>query len=193
MKLIVGFGNPEGRYNFTRHNTGFLALDFYAKVKNLNWESTPKFNATWLKFSLDNSREQVVFIKPLTYYNNVGEAIFAFAKFYKIKNSDILIVCDDFNLDFGKTRFRASGSAGGNNGLKSAIEKLGTEDFPRLRIGTDNASRVGSNLAASSSDPSAGKISDIDFVLSKFTPEEKEQLPDLLRDIVSQIDNWLTV
>ena len=187
MKLVVGFGNPENKYNFTRHNTGFLALDFYAKVKNLNWESTPKFNATWLKSG------DAIFIKPLTYYNNVGDAISAFAKFYKIPTSDILIVCDDFNLDFGKTRFRTSGSAGGNNGLKSTIEKLSTEDFPRLRIGTDNAMRVGSNLAASSDDPAAGKISDIDFVLSKFTPEEKEKLPELLRNIVSQIDNWLTI
>lgn len=187
MKLVVGFGNPESKYNFTRHNTGFLALDFYAKVKDLDWESTPKFNATWLK------SDDAIFIKPQTYYNNVGDAISAFAKFYKIPTSDILIVCDDFNLDFGKTRFRTSGSAGGNNGLKSTIEKLSTEDFPRLRIGTDNAIRVGSNLAASSDDPAAGKISDIDFVLSKFTPEEKEKLPELLRSIVSQIDNWLEV
>jgi len=187
MKLVVGFGNPESKYNFTRHNTGFLALDFYAKVKNLNWEGTPKFNATWLKSG------DAIFIKPLTYYNNVGDAISAFAKFYKIPTSDILIVCDDFNLDFGKMRLREKGSAGGNNGLKSTIEKLSTEDFPRLRIGTDNAMRVGSNLAASSDDPAAGKISDIDFVLSKFTPEEKEKLPELLRNIVSQIDNWLEV
>lgn len=187
MKLVVGFGNPENKYNFTRHNTGFLTLDFYAKVKGLDWESTPKFNATWLKSG------DAIFIKPLTYYNNVGDAISAFAKFYKIPTSDILIVCDDFNLDFGKTRFRTSGSAGGNNGLKSTIEKLSTEDFPRLRIGTDNAMRVGSNLAVSSDDPAAGKISDIDFVLSKFTPEEKEKLPELLRNIVSQIDNWLEV
>ena len=115
MKLVVGFGNPENKYNFTRHNTGFLALDFYAKVKGLSWESTPKFNATWLKFG------DAIFIKPLTYYNNVGDAISAFSKFYKIPTSDILIVCDDFNLDFGKTRFRTSGSAGGNNGLKSTM------------------------------------------------------------------------
>ena len=185
MKLVVGFGNPENKYNFTRHNTGFLALDFYAKVKGLDWESAPKFNATWLK------SDDAIFIKPLTYYNDVGDAISAFAKFYKIPTSDILIVCDDFNLDFGKTRFRTSGSAGGNNGLKSTIEKLSTEDFPRLRIGTDNAMRIASNL--NTGEPTDGKISDIDFVLSKFTPEEKEKLPALLRDIVSQIDNWLTI
>ena len=185
MKLVVGFGNPESKYNFTRHNTGFLALDFYAKVKGLTWSDTPKFNALWIKSG------NTIFIKPETYYNNVGDAISAFARFYKIPTSDILIVCDDFNLDFGKIRLREKGSAGGNNGLKSTISSLGTEEFPRLRIGTDNASRIGSNLKTG--EPTDGKISDIDFVLSKFTPEEKEKLPELLRSVVSEIDNWLTI
>ena len=80
---------------------------------------------------------------------------------------------------------------GGNNGLKSTIASLSTEDFPRLRIGTDSASRVGSNLKTGSD--SDGKISDIDFVLSKFTAEEKEKLPDLLCPVVSEIDNWLGI
>lgn len=189
MKLIVGFGNPESKYNFTRHNTGFLVLDFYAKVKDLHWESSPKFNAIWLKTNIDDSREQVLFIKPQTYYNNVGESVQAFAKFYKIPTSNILIVCDDFNLDFGKLRFRTNGSAGGNNGLKSTIAYLHTEDFPRLRLGTDNASRSGSNLKTGNT--TDGKISDVDFVLSKFTPEEKANLPGILHSAISEIDTWL--
>ena len=199
MKLVVGFGNPESKYNFTRHNTGFLVLDFYAKVKGLTWETSPRFNATWLKTTISSSHEQASLIKPETSYNNVGDSIKAFAHFYKIPNSDILVICDDFNLDFGKMRLREKGSAGGNNGLKSTISSLNTEDFPRLRLGTDNASRVGSNLAASAlksatgdiDTKSIGKISDIDFVLSKFTPEEKEKLPAILRSAVSEIDNWL--
>ena len=185
MKLVVGFGNPENKYNFTRHNTGFLALDFYAKVKGLTWSDTPKFNALCIKSS------DAVFIKPETYYNNVSDAISAFARFYKIPASDILVICDDFNLDFGKIRLREKGSAGGNNGLKSTISALGTEEFPRLRIGTDNASRIGSNLKTGK--PTDGKISDIDFVLSKFTPEEKGKLPELLHQVVSEIDSWLTI
>ena len=172
MKLIVGFGNPENKYNFTRHNTGFLTLDFYMKIKGLEWEKNPKFNAIWLKNG-DN-----IFIKPQTYYNDVGSAISNFKNFYKIDNSDILIICDDFNLDFGKIRLREKGSAGGNNGLKSTIEKLGTENFPRLRIGTAN-------------DTLSKKIGDVDFVLSKFTPEEKEKLPAILREISSNIDDFL--
>ena len=168
MKLIVGFGNPGNQYNFTRHNTGFLAIDFYFKINNLDWEKNPKFNAIWKK-SGDN-----IFIKPQTFYNDVGTSISAFKNFYKIKNEDILVICDDFNLGFGKMRLREKGSAGGNNGLKSTIEKLGTSDFPRLRIGTAN-------------DSLRRKIGDTDFVLGKFTPEEKEELPKILREIADTL------
>lgn len=181
MKLVIGFGNPESKYNFTRHNFGFLTLDFYAKIKNLTWEKTDKFNAVWLKTDAGSlnlpGTEQFIFIKPQTYYNEVGRSIQAFAHFYKITPKDILIICDDFNLDFGKIRFREKGSDGGNNGLKSAIRELGTDSFPRLRLGTDD------NLRR--------KTGDIDFVLSKFTASEKEHLPAILRNASQQIDDWL--
>ena len=175
MKLIVGFGNPEAKYNFTRHNFGFLTLDFYAKIKELNWEPHPKFDAIWLKVG------DAILIKPQTYYNDVGKAIQAFSHFYKITSQDILVVCDDFDLDFGKIRIREHGSTAGNNGLKSTVRELGTSDFWRLRLGTDSKMRA----------KSGGKLDDIDFVLSKFTPEEKEQLPAILRAACSSIDNFL--
>ena len=187
MKLIVGFGNPEAKYNFTRHNFGFLTLDFYAKIKGLDWESHPKFDAIWLKTSVDklisseDTSEQAIFIKPQTYYNEVGKSIQAFSHFYKIAPQDILVVCDDFDLDFGKIRMRERGSTAGNNGLKSTVKELGTSDFWRLRLGTDSKMRA----------KSGGKLEDIDFVLSKFTPEEKEQLPTILRSACAQIDNFL--
>ena len=172
MKLIVGFGNPENKYNFTRHNTGFLALDFYMKIKGLNWEKNPKFNAIWTKIG------ENIFIKPQTYYNDVGSAISSFKNFYKIETSDILVICDDFNLDFGKIRLREKGSAGGNNGLKSTIRNLGTDEFKRLLVGTAN-------------DAIRQKVGDVDFVLSKFTPGEKEKLPEILRKISSNVDEFL--
>ncbi len=171
MKLVVGFGNPESKYNFTRHNFGFLTLDFYAKIKDLQWEQNPKFNAIWLK------SDDVIFIKPQTYYNEVGSSIQAFAHFYKIEPADILVVCDDFNLDFGELRYRKNGSAGGNNGLKSTISALNTTDFPRLRLGTDSSLRQ--------------KYGDTDFVLGKFTPEEKEKLPEILRATCDRIDSLI--
>lgn len=169
MKLVVGLGNPGARYNFTRHNFGFLALDFYFKVRGLEWKDKPKFGAMW-------GREgDTIFIKPQDYYNESGRAVQEFMRFYKVSLGDVLVVCDDFNLEFGKIRYRTQGSAGGNNGLKSIISTLGTEEFARLRIGTGN-------------DELRHKMGDMDFVLSKFTPEEKEKLPGILGEVVRKID-----
>jgi PTH1 family peptidyl-tRNA hydrolase len=173
MKLIVGFGNPGNMYNFTRHNTGFLALDFYAKINGIEWEKTDKFDAKFFRV------KDTFFIKPQTFYNDVGKSIAGFKNFYKIKNEDILVICDDFNIDFGKIRLREKGSAGGNNGLKSTIEHLGTDSFPRLRVGTAN-------------DTLRKKIGDTDFVLGKFIDSEREKLPPILREICSKIDEFLS-
>lgn len=172
MQLIVGFGNPGSEYNFTRHNFGFLALDFYAKINRLDWQKNPKFNAIYLK------SDDKIFIKPQTFYNNIGQSVQAFAHFYKIPPENCLILCDDFNLDFGQLRFRKKGSAGGNNGLKSVISELNTTEFPRLRLGTGN-------------DALRRKLGDINFVLSKFTPEEKSHLPNLLTQINAVIQNHI--
>lgn len=170
MKLIVGFGNPETKYNFTRHNFGFLALDFYAKIKGYEWEKTEKFDAIWFK------TKDAIFIKPQTYYNEVGHSIQAFSHFYKIAPKDILVICDDFNLAFGKLRLRESGSAGGNNGLKSTIRELNTDQFPRLRLGTGNLEL-------------RQKLGDTDFVLGKFTATEKSELPSILKEVAGHLDN----
>ena len=170
MKLIVGFGNPGKGYNFTRHNFGFLALDFYAKINDLIWKSEPKFFAETIKI------DGVIFAKPQTYYNRVGESVAKLVKFYKLDPSvDLLIVCDDFDLPFGTVRLREQGSSAGNNGLKSTAAHLKTTEFPRLRLGTNN--------------PLLRKtLGDTDFVLSKFTPEEKEQLPTILTEVSKKID-----
>ena len=167
MKLVVGLGNPESRYNFTRHNTGFLVLDYYFKVKGLKWSDKPRLDALW------GRSDDVIFIKPQEYYNESGRAVAAYMKYYKITASDILVVCDDFNLDFGMVRYRAAGSAGGNNGLKSIIASIGTDEFPRIRIGTGN-------------DVLRAKLGDVDFVLSKFTVEEKNRLPEIMEEAVTR-------
>lgn len=173
MKLVVGLGNPEARYNFTRHNFGFLALDFYFKVNKLSWSDKPRLGALW------GRKDDIFFIKPQDFYNLSGKAVAGFMKFYKIPASDILVVCDDFNLEFGKIRYRSNGSAGGNNGLKSIISELGTEEFPRLRLGTEN-------------EELRSKIGDVDFVLSKFTPEEKGHLPKILKETCERIDEIIS-
>jgi PTH1 family peptidyl-tRNA hydrolase len=168
MKLVVGLGNPESRYNFTRHNTGFLVLDYYFKVNGLKWSDKPRLGALW------GRSDDVIFIKPQEYYNESGRAVAAYMKYYKITASDILVVCDDFNLEFGKVRYRAAGSAGGNNGLKSIIASIGTDEFPRIRVGTAN-------------DELRAQLGDMDFVLSKFTVEEKNQLPEVMEEAIARI------
>ena len=169
MKLIVGLGNPGDRYNFTRHNTGFLALDYYFKVKGLEWGAKPKLGA------IVGREGDVFFIKPQNYYNETGRVVQDYLHFYKIPVSELLVICDDFNLAFGTMRYRAAGSAGGNNGLKSIIEALRTEEFKRLRVGTGNTEL-------------RTRLGDVDFVLSRFTPEEKAELPGILQEITKKID-----
>ena len=163
MQLIVGLGNPGPEYNLTRHNFGFLALDFYAKIHHLDWQK-PKFGAIWLKDG------QNLLIKPQDFYNNSGQSVQAFLHFYKLTPENLLVLCDDFDLPFGTIRYRLKGSSGGNNGLKSITSHLKTTDFPRLRLGTGNPEL-------------RQKLGDIDFVLGHFTADEKAKLPSILSSI----------
>lgn len=173
MKLIIGFGNPGNQYNFTRHNFGFLSLDFYAKTHNLTFKPEPKFLAHIVR------NDDVIFVKPQTFYNEVGQSIAKLVNFYKLNpKNDILVVCDDFNLTYGQLRLREQGTAGGNNGLKSTIDHLKTPNFSRLRLGTDNP------LLRST-------LGDTEFVLSKFTPDEREKLPEILPEISGKIDAFI--
>ncbi|MBR6505364.1 aminoacyl-tRNA hydrolase [Candidatus Saccharibacteria bacterium] len=170
MKLIVGLGNPGSRYNFTRHNSGFLALDFYFKTHDLKWGE---------KFGAVACREgDVWFVKPQDFYNDSGRAVAEFVRYYKIALKDILVICDNFDLEFGKIRYRSTGLAGGNNGLKSIDEHLKTADYPRLRIGTGN-------------DTLRRKLGDVEFVLSRFTDEEKAKLPEILGEVGTKIDEFI--
>lgn len=164
MKVIAALGNPGSQYNFTRHNFGFLAADFYAKVHGFEWKEDKKFRALYFK---DGEK---LFVKPQTFYNEIGQSLELIRSYYKLTPQDFLVVCDDFNLEFGQIRFRERGSAGGNNGLKSAISHFDTDDFPRLRLGSAN-----DNLRK--------RIGDIDFVLTKFTDAERGKLPEILREI----------
>ncbi len=105
MKLIVGLGNPGGQYNFTRHNFGFLALDFYFKRYNLSWDTKPFLGAVRGKSG------DILFIKPQDFYNLSGKAVAEYARYYKIAFSDILVICDNFDLEFVKIRYRANWEA----------------------------------------------------------------------------------
>ena len=183
MKLVVGLGNPGDRFNFTRHNLGFLALDFYLKRCGGSWSEKPRLNAIFCemegKSGASGASEKVILIKPQDFYNLSGVAVANYARYYKIAPSDILVICDNFDLEFGKLRFRSLGSSGGNNGLKSVDKELSSTEYARLRVGTGNKEvfdRVGA----------------VDFVLSRFTPEEKERLPEILREISGKIDEFIS-
>lgn len=152
MKMIVGLGNPGKKYEFTRHNIGFLTVDEIAKKLGiLSYQS--KFNA--LIASSDFNGNKVIVCKPQTYMNLSGDAVNSIAKYYKINSVDILIISDDMDLPVGKIRIRPFGGAGGQKGLKSIIDQLNTNEFPRIRIG------IGKNPA----------IDAADYVLGKFEKE----------------------
>ena len=146
MKIIVGLGNPGEKYNNTRHNAGFMALDFFAKKKNLVWKFDKKFNINFIKHNY------TFFIKPLTFMNNSGQAVALFMNYYKLlpkkiglirqKNSDLsqilTIVHDDLDIELGKYKISIDSRAAGHNGVQSIIDHLKTKNFRRVRIGIKN-------------------------------------------------------
>ncbi len=169
MKLIIGLGNPGKKYEKTRHNVGFLALDNYVKSYNESYKVESNFNAVSVK--LNNT----IFIKPQTYMNLSGESVIKYINYYKIDIEDILVIYDDISIPFNNIRIRDSGSAGGHNGIKSIIQHIKTQDFKRVRIGVDNNTKV--NLA--------------DYVLGDFSRNELNDLENIFNDINNLIDDFI--
>ena len=132
MKLIVGLGNPGRNYGGTRHNVGFDVVDVLAGRFNAAWEPAPRGIEA---FTARDRASDTLLAKPLTFMNLSGPAVVGLTQFYKIELPDLLVVVDDVNLELGRLRARAAGSAGGHNGLKSIIEALGSDAFARIRIG----------------------------------------------------------
>ena len=162
MKLIVGLGNIGNKYTFTRHNVGFMLADSLALNNNVSFSENSRLKCLMTKLGLNG--EYYIIIKPTTYMNLSGEAVRAVMDYYKISVEDILIVYDDLSLDLGKMRFRANGSDGGHNGIKSIIQHVGTKDIARLKIG------IG---------PQQGLPSEV-FVLQNFSKEELEVLKETI-------------
>lgn len=161
MKLIVAQGNPGQQYEKTRHNVGFLSLDFYANHRSLSFQSKIRFNADIAETTI--AGEKIIFAKPMTFYNETGVSARAIADFYKLTTQDILVIHDELALPLGKIRTRHSGSDAGNNGIKSLNAHLG-QDYARIRIGIQN------ELYA--------KTKDTDFVLGRFTVDEATLLKE---------------
>lgn len=159
MKLIAGLGNIGDKYCFTRHNAGFMVLDKLALDNNFSFREESK-----LKCFLAKSND-TIYIKPTTFMNLSGEAVRAVMDYYKIDVKDILIVYDDIALDLGRIRFRANGSDGGHNGIKSIIKHVGTKEFDRLKIGIGPQPNIPSE----------------NYVLQNFPKDQLETLKDVLK------------
>ena len=161
MKLIFGLGNPGRKYEKTRHNVGWLFLDFLAQKFSFNESKTEKkLKAEVAEGSING--EKTLLIKPLTYMNLSGEAVQMVMNFYKLSKEDVMVIYDDKDMEFGKVRFRETGSSGGHNGIKSIISVLG-QDFNRIKIGVANEDLEKFEETS-------------DFVLSKFKKKELEEL-----------------
>ena len=140
--LIVGLGNPGNKYAGTRHNIGFEVVDRISKTWNLPLKEERRFQGEY-GAGLGPTRQKVYLLKPLTFMNRSGQSMRAALDWLKLEPSQVLVIYDDMDLPVGRLRLRLSGSAGGHNGMKSAISHLGTQEFPRLRIGIGAGNRAG--------------------------------------------------
>ncbi len=169
--MIVGLGNPGRRFEGTRHNAGFIAVDELARRHGLRF-SGKQANAEIARGSISGSG--VILAKPVTYMNNSGMAVGMLARFYKVPHERVLVIYDDIALPLGKIRIRGKGSAGGHNGITSVIQHLGTQDFPRLRIGVDR--------------PVVADYTQIDWVLGRFSKEERIVMEEALSRAAEAIE-----
>lgn len=157
MKLIVGLGNPGKEYQETRHNVGFMVLDNYLGTSD--WKE--KFNALYTEKRVGS--EKVIFVKPLTFMNLSGDAVVKYVNYFDIDIDDILIIHDDLDLNFGTYKLKKDSSAGGHNGIKSIINRLGTQKFSRLKIGVSNNKNIDTK----------------DYVLGRFGKKEMEEFKSM--------------
>jgi PTH1 family peptidyl-tRNA hydrolase len=181
VKLIVGLGNPGAKYDGTRHNAGFAAIDRLAGRHHIAWEGAPRGTEAligrWRRStSLTADAEDAVLAKPLTFMNLSGAAVLGLLQFYKIELSALLVIVDEVQLETGRIRIRPSGSAGGHNGLKSIIATLGTDQFPRMRIGVGRGD---------------GRRDLADHVLARFEPDERAVVDEAILRAAEAVDMFI--
>lgn len=162
MKVIIGLGNPGKKYEFTRHNIGFITLDYIAEVLNISMDQA-KFKG--LVGEGRYKDEKVILLKPMTFMNLSGEAIRELIDFYKLSNEDVLVIYDDLDLPGGQLKLRYKGGSGGHNGIKSILAHLGTEQFKRIKMGIGR--------------PAYGDV--VSYVLGNFTEEEDAGLQEAVK------------
>lgn len=171
MKVVVGLGNPGREYAKTRHNVGFMTLDVLRR-ELVNPADRSRFKSILTEGFI--GREKVVLVAPQTYMNLSGNAVREVKNWYHLDLSDLIVISDDLDLPYGTLRMRAAGSSGGQKGLQSTIEQLGTNEFTRLRIG------IGRGRSGAAS-----------HVLSRFSPEEEAELEDVIASAAAGVKIWL--
>jgi peptidyl-tRNA hydrolase, PTH1 family len=172
MKLIVGLGNPGPKYAGTRHNVGFEVVDYLAAAPGVGGFRS-LFQSQVAEVA--EGGEKLLFMKPETFMNLSGRAVRGAVDFYKLAAADVLVVCDDINLPLGKLRARAEGSHGGQNGLRNIQEMLGTDQYPRLRIGVGQ--------------PGPGQA--VDYVLGRFKPGERGPIDEAVAKAAAAVMLWV--
>jgi PTH1 family peptidyl-tRNA hydrolase len=173
MKLVIGLGNPGKKYDGTRHNVGFCVLQLLQSRWKLGAPQT-KFQSLLSESNQPN--EKVLLVWPQTFMNVSGTSALLVRDFYKVANSDILVICDDFALPLGKLRIRPLGSGGGQKGLADILRRLGTEEIPRLRLGVGPLPD-GRNAA--------------DFVLGRFGADERTTIEIAIERAADAVEDWI--
>lgn len=176
LNLLVGLGNPGSRYVDTRHNVGFMALERLAAAHGAAFRSQARLQG--LLAEIGSGEQRLRLLMPQTYMNESGRSIRAALDWFRLDPSQLLVVVDDMDLPLGRLRLRASGSAGGHNGLRSTIQHLGTQTFARLRIG----------IGAPAEEPQERRARTISHVLGRFSAAEKPVLEEVLQEVEAGID-----
>lgn len=169
--IVVGLGNPDRKYENTRHNAGFIMVDYIAEKLNIKINRI-KFKSVVGEGTINGSK--VLFMKPSTYMNNSGEAVVEAMNFYKVPAENVIVLLDDINLDVGKMRIRSKGSDGGQKGMRSIIYLSGKDNFPRVKIGIGKKPHPDYELAA--------------WVLSKFTNDESKLLETVAENSLNTVE-----
>lgn len=172
MKIVVGLGNPGKAYEHTRHNVGFEVLDELARRHDASFRRSWRFRARLAEIRAGD--QALLLVKPQTFVNRSGEAVASLLRRKGLSASDLMVIVDDVELERGQLRIRARGSAGGHNGLKSMIERLGTEEFVRLRVGVGRVPEG---------------VDRVEYVLARFSAEDRGPMEETIRRAADAVES----
>jgi len=177
LKMIVGLGNPGPHYRLNRHNSGFQCVELLAQRHGISLDKLQMRAMTGSGvIASGGNRQKVLLARPLTYMHGSGEAVGPLARYFQVEPADLIVIHDDLFLAFGKLRLRANGSSGGQNGVRSNIDRLGSQDFARVKVGIGRP---------------PGRMDPAAYVLQNFSAEEEERFGPLRDRVCDAVERWL--